>query len=60
MTSQNSPKPHEPDDVPLDQHGIKEGDISKFIEDAVKWRVLDTNVAAFARKNQRVTGATVP
>ena len=27
------------------QRGMKKGDLSKFIEDAVKWRVLDQTMA---------------
>lgn len=30
----------------LAQRGLKKGDLSKFIEDAVKWRVFDQTVAA--------------
>ena len=29
----------------LAQRGMKKGDLSKFIEDAVKWRVLDRTIA---------------
>jgi hypothetical protein len=29
----------------LAQRGMKKGDLSKFIEDAVKWRVLEQTVA---------------
>jgi len=29
----------------LAQRGMKKGDVSKFIEDAVKWRVLDQTMA---------------
>ena len=29
----------------LAQRGMKKGDLSKFIEDAVKWRVLDQAMA---------------
>jgi len=29
----------------LAQRGLKKGDLSKFIEEAVKWRVLDQTVA---------------
>ena len=29
----------------LDQRGMKQGDLSKFIEDAVKWRVFDQTMA---------------
>ena len=29
----------------LAEHGIEEGGLSRFIEDAVKWRVLDQTMA---------------
>jgi hypothetical protein len=29
----------------LAQRGLKKGDLSKFIEEAVRWRVLDQTVA---------------
>ena len=29
----------------LAQRGLKKGDLSKFVEDAVKWRVLDQTIA---------------
>jgi hypothetical protein len=29
----------------LAQRGMKKGDLSKFIEEAVKWRVLDQTIA---------------
>lgn len=29
----------------LAQRGLKKGDISKFIEDAVRWRVLDKTIS---------------
>jgi hypothetical protein len=29
----------------LAQRGLKKGDLSKFIEEAVKWRVLDQTIA---------------
>lgn len=29
----------------LAQRGMKKGDLSKFIEDAVRWRVLDQTIA---------------
>ncbi|OYW00093.1 MAG: hypothetical protein B7Z58_16655, partial [Acidiphilium sp. 37-64-53] len=29
----------------LAQRGMKKGDLSKFIEEAVKWRVLDQTMA---------------
>jgi hypothetical protein len=29
----------------LAQRGLKKGDLSKFVEEAVKWRVLDQTIA---------------
>ena len=29
----------------LSQHGMRKSDLSKFVEDAVRWRVLDRTVA---------------
>jgi len=34
----------------LAQRGLKKGDLSKFIEEAVKWRVLDQTVAGARSK----------
>lgn len=34
----------------LAQRGMKKGDLSKFIEDAVKWRVLDQTAAGVRSK----------
>jgi hypothetical protein len=34
----------------LAQRGMKKGDLSKFIEDAVQWRVLDQTIAEARRK----------
>ena len=34
----------------LAQRGMKKGDLSKFIEDAVKWRVLDQSLAEAREK----------
>jgi hypothetical protein len=34
----------------LAQRGLKKGDLSKFIEEAVKWRVLDQTIAEARRK----------
>ncbi len=31
----------------LAQQGMKKGDLSKFIEDAVKWRLFDLSLAEF-------------
>ena len=34
----------------LAQRGMKKGDISKFVEEAVKWRVLDQTIAEAREK----------
>lgn len=34
----------------LAQRGLKKGDLSRFIEDAVKWRVLDQTIADTRRR----------
>ena len=34
----------------LAQRGLKKGDLSKFVEDAVRWRVLDQTVAEVRSK----------
>ncbi len=34
----------------LAQRGLKKGDLSKFIEEAVKWRVLDQTMTEARRK----------
>jgi hypothetical protein len=34
----------------LAERGMKKGDLSKFIEDAVKWRVLDRTLAEARRQ----------
>ena len=34
----------------LAQRGMKKGDLSKFIEDAVRWRVLDQTIAEARNK----------
>lgn len=36
----------------LAQHGMRKGDLSKFVEDAVRWRVLDRTVAETKAANQ--------
>ena len=38
----------------LAQHGMRKGDLSKFVEDAVRWRVLDQTVAETKAANSRV------
>jgi translation elongation factor EF-G len=35
----------------LAQRGYKKGDLAKFIEDAVRWRVLDKTVAEAKARN---------
>jgi hypothetical protein len=35
----------------LGNHGMKKGDLSKFIEDAVRWRLFDQTVAAIKDRN---------
>ena len=38
----------------LAQHGMPPSDFSKFVEDAVRWRVLDRTVAEVKRENADV------
>ena len=38
----------------LAQRGLKKGDLSKFIEDAVRWRVYDETVRETRAKNAHV------
>ncbi|MGH7744476.1 MAG: ribbon-helix-helix domain-containing protein [Candidatus Dormibacteria bacterium] len=38
----------------LAQRGLKKGDLSKFIEDAVRWRVYDETVRETRTKNAHV------
>ena len=39
----------------LAQHGLKKGDLSKFVEEAVRWRVLDKTVAEVRERNVNVS-----
>jgi hypothetical protein len=39
----------------LAQQGMRKGDLSKFVEDAVRWRVLDRVVTETKNKNARVS-----
>lgn len=41
----------------LAQRGMKKGDLSKFIEEAVKWRVLDQTIAEARAKFDDVPAA---
>jgi hypothetical protein len=36
----------------LGAHGMKKGDLSKFVEDAVRWRMLDRTVQVVKDRNQ--------
>lgn len=38
----------------LAQHGMKKGDLSKFVEEAVRWRVLDRTVTEVRERNAGV------
>jgi hypothetical protein len=38
----------------LAQQGMRKGDLSKFVEDAVRWRVLDQTVAEVKKQNANV------
>ena len=38
----------------LAQRGMKKGDLAKFIEEAVRWRVLDQTVAQTKARNAKV------
>ena len=38
----------------LAQLGLKKGDLSEFVADAVRWRLLDLNVRAAREKNADV------
>ena len=41
----------------LAQQGMRKGDLSKFVEEAVRWRVLDRVVAETKAKNAHVPAA---
>jgi hypothetical protein len=41
----------------LGAQGMKKGDLSKFVEDAVRWRVFDRRVQALKDRNQDVPEA---
>lgn len=38
----------------LGAHGMKKGDLSKFVEDAVRWRMLDRAAQAVKDRNQDI------
>ncbi len=39
----------------LGAQGMKKGDLSKFVEDAVRWRMLDRTVQAIKGRNQDIS-----
>ena len=43
----------------LAQRGMKKGDLAKFIEEAVRWRVLDRTVAETKARNAKVSVAEI-
>ena len=43
----------------LAQRGMKKGDLAKFIEEAVRWRVLDQTVAQTKSRNANVPVADI-
>lgn len=43
----------------LAQRGMKKGDLAKFIEEAVRWRVLDQTVAQTKARNAKVPVADI-
>ena len=43
----------------LARRGLKKGDLSKFIEEAVRWRVFDQTVAETKARNVGVSAADI-
>ena len=43
----------------LAQRGLKKGDLAKFIEEAVRWRVLDQTVGETKARNAKVPVADI-
>ena len=43
----------------LAQHGMKKSDLSKFVEEAVRWRVLDKTVSEIRERNVNVPDGEV-
>lgn len=39
----------------LGAQGMKKGDLSKFVEDAVRWRMLDSTVQGIKERNQDIS-----
>lgn len=40
-------------------HGMKKGDLSRFVEEAVRWRVLDRTVEAIRLDNEEMSAEAV-
>ncbi|GMU49392.1 MAG: hypothetical protein AMXMBFR31_16180 [Candidatus Desulfobacillus denitrificans] len=43
----------------LGAQGMKKGDLSKFVEDAVRWRMLDRTVQGIKDRNQDISAETM-
>jgi len=43
----------------LAQRGMRKGDLSRFVEDAVRWRVLDATVERTRGRNRAVRSAEI-
>jgi hypothetical protein len=43
----------------LAQRGMKKGDLAKFIEEAVRWRVLDQTVAETKARNAKASKSEI-
>ena len=43
----------------LAQSGLKKGDLSKFVEDAVQWRLMKLNIAESRARNAHLTAEEI-
>ena len=43
----------------LAQRGMKKGDLAKFVEEAVRWRVLDQTVAQTKARNAKASAVQI-
>jgi hypothetical protein len=43
----------------LAQRGLRKGDLSRFVEEAVRWRVLDSTVEKIRGRNRAVAPAEI-
>jgi hypothetical protein len=43
----------------LAQQGMRKGDLSRFVEEAVRWRVLDTTIEKIRGRNRAITPAEI-